>query len=267
MAGTPWPVNVYYQPPRGHDDRRIRSMSHDQPRLTFQGRVGHHPASILFDTGATGVAYINPACCQRLGLTPRKATVPSRRQQRRLHRLLRLARATGGAVDPTEFKKSMPDPPYTDTVILADGTKVPTQGIVQVPLAIQGYRETVTCVVINLADDYDIILGDAWLYEHAGIIDYRQGVIRLVSRGRELTLRLPVQASQPSQASSPSSTVSRLCSFRSALRALHSGSPVYLALVRRVGDLPEGDAPGPSHSPWTPPWLGALREEGTIPPS
>ena len=86
-------------------------------------------------------------------------------------------------MDPTEFTKSIPDPPHTDTVILADGTKLPTHGIVQVPLSIQGYRETVTCVVIDLADDYDIILGDAWLYEHAGIIDYRQGVIRLVSRG------------------------------------------------------------------------------------
>ena len=65
--------------------------------------------------------------------------------------------------------------------------------------------------------------------------------------------------------------MSRLCSFRSALRALHAGSPVYLALVCRVGDLPEGDAPGPSrgssHSQLTPSWLGALRDEGTIPPS
>ena len=54
-----------------------------QPRLTFTGRVGHQPASILFDTGATGVAYINPSCCKRLGLTPVKGQAMSRRQQRR----------------------------------------------------------------------------------------------------------------------------------------------------------------------------------------
>ena len=103
MPGIPWPVNVYYQPPQCEDDRRLGSMSNDQPRLTFQGRVGHHPASILFDTGATGVAYINPACCRWLGLIPRKATAPTHHQQRCLHRLLRLARATGVSVDPTEF--------------------------------------------------------------------------------------------------------------------------------------------------------------------
>ena len=138
----------------------------------------------------------------------------------------------------------MPDSPHADTVIL---TPLPTHGIVQVPLSIQGNKETVSCVVIDLADDYDIILGDAWLYEHAGIIDYRQGVIRLVSRGRELTLRLPPSPSVGStsdQAMCRPPSVSRLCSFRAALRAFHSGSPVYLVLVHRVATSLRGTNPG-----------------------
>ena len=50
-----------------------------------------------------------------------------------------------------------------------------------VPIIIQGYKETVRCVVIDLSDDYDIILGNAWLYEHARVIDYCRGHIRVVS--------------------------------------------------------------------------------------
>ncbi len=41
-----------------------------------------------------------------------------------------------------------------------------------VPLAIQGYKETVRCVVIDLSEDYDVILGDGWLYEHAGVLHF-----------------------------------------------------------------------------------------------
>ena len=43
-------------------------------------------------------------------------------------------------------------------------------------------------MVIDLSDDYDIILGDSWLYEHAGVIDYRHGHIHVVSHGGEVTL-------------------------------------------------------------------------------
>ena len=161
MPGIPWPVNVYYQPPLQTEPCHSRENITDQPRLTFQGRVGHQPTSILFDTGAMGVAYINPACCKWLGLTPRMGLSPSRHQQRRLNHLQQLARATGRSVDPTEFSTSDLDVPHEDVVVLADGTTIPAQGVVHIPLTIQGYKETIPCVVINLVNDYDIILGDA----------------------------------------------------------------------------------------------------------
>ena len=117
------------------------------------------------------------------------------------------------------------------------------------PLSIQGYKETIPCAVIDLADDYDIILGDAWLYDHAGIIDYQHGHLRLVSRGREVTLRIPstlVASVQPHSGHGRSSSPPCLCSLWVALCAFCQSSPVHLVLVCRVGDLPEGDAPGPS---------------------
>ena len=137
---------------------------------------------------------------------------------------------------------------------MADGTSLPTLGTVDVPITIQGYKETVRCVVIDLSDDYDIILGDAWLYEHAGVIDYRRGHIRVVSRGREVTLRtdsVVPPAPQPKlgpyshAGDSPrAAQLGRLCSLGYAQRAYRRGVPLSLVLVRRVGDLPEGDAPG-----------------------
>ena len=71
MLGIPWAVNVYYQPPQQLNRATVSGVSSDSPRLTFTGQVGHQPAKILFDTGATGTAYINPRCYQRLGLKPR----------------------------------------------------------------------------------------------------------------------------------------------------------------------------------------------------
>ena len=71
MPGIPWAVNVYYHPLQQLKQAHVRGVSSDSPRLTFAGQVGHRPAKILFDTGATGTAYINLRCCRRLGLTPR----------------------------------------------------------------------------------------------------------------------------------------------------------------------------------------------------
>ena len=118
---------------------------------------------------------------------------------------IRLARATRTRVDPTEFTRPEPDAAPEDAVTLADGSVIPALGIVDVPLSIQGYKETVRCVVIDLSEDYDIILGDGWLYDHAGVIDYRRGHLRVVSRGREITLGFnPVSSSEPQARPGPS---------------------------------------------------------------
>ena len=109
-------------------------------------------------------------------------------------------------------------------------------------------------MVIDLSDNYDIILSDAWLYEHAGVIDYHHGHIRVVSRGREVTLRMePVVASAPQPSLGPTSFsgdspraahLGHLCSIGYAHRAYRQGVPLSLVLVRWVGDLLEEDVPG-----------------------
>ena len=158
-------------------------------------------------------------------------------------------------MDPTEFSPAYPNAAHVEAVLLADGTSLPTLGTVDVPITIQGYKETVRCVVLDLSDDYDIILGDAWLYEDAGVIDYRRGHICVVSRGREVTLRTDsVVPPAPQPKLGPSShtrdspraaQLGRLCSLGYAQRAYCRGVPLSLVLIHRVGDLPEGDAPVP----------------------
>lgn len=96
----------------------------------------------------------------------------------------RLAHATHRTIDPTEFSPPLIDSAMEEAVVLADGTTLLALGMVDVFIAIQGYKETIHCIVINLSDDYDFILGDTWLYEHVSMIDYCHGHIRIVSRCR-----------------------------------------------------------------------------------
>lgn len=82
VLGIPWAVNVYYQPPQQLRRAQISGVSSDHPRLTFADQVGHMPAKIFFDTGATSTVYINPQCCKRLGLKPRPFKRISNKQLR-----------------------------------------------------------------------------------------------------------------------------------------------------------------------------------------
>lgn len=247
-------MNVYYQPPQQLKRAQINGVSSDSPRLTFAGQVGHMPAKILFDIGATGTANINPKCCKRLGLHPRPFQQLSNKQLRRLHRIQRLACAAHCTIDPTEFSQTLSDAGHKEAVLLADGTSLPALRIVDVPITIQGYKETIRYMVIDLSDNYNIILCDSWLYEHVGVIDYHHGHIRVVSRGCEVTLRTEsavTSAQQPTwgQFSHPTTSPTsayfgHLCSLGYAQQGYQRGAPLHLVLIHRAGDLLEGDAPG-----------------------
>lgn len=98
-------------------------------------------------------------------------------------------------MDPAEFSQTLSDAALEDAVLLADGTSLPTLGMVDMPISIQVYNKTVFYVVIDLSDDYGIILGDSWLYDHAGVIDYHRGHIRVVPCGCKITLLMDSSSS------------------------------------------------------------------------
>lgn len=103
------------------------------PMMTFQGRVRKWQARILVDSGASR-CFIHSKFAQAVGLTCRTA-------QR--------------------------------SVILADGSKVPAKAECDVPVRIDGHRCIVTAYVIDLATEFDLILGDTWLSAHDAVLSYR----------------------------------------------------------------------------------------------
>ena len=53
----------------------------------------------------------------------------------------------------------------------------------------QQYKAKLQCVILDLTDDFDLILGDAWLYRHHAIIDYTQEIVLLCHQGQHVTLQ------------------------------------------------------------------------------
>ena len=97
MAGVPWAVNVYYDPPR-------RSTFHAQAQqgrqaLVFKAIVGEQRAQLFLDTGTTDRSFINAATCRRLGI-PIRIPMPLKKR-REANR-----KAPSTAMDPTEFAKT-----------------------------------------------------------------------------------------------------------------------------------------------------------------
>ena len=45
-------------------------------------------------------------------------------------------------------------------VTLANGDTTSPIGVVDVPIHIQGYKDTLRCLVLDLIQDFDLILGD-----------------------------------------------------------------------------------------------------------
>ena len=94
MAGVPWAVNVYYDPPRRST---FYAQTHESRQaLVFNAKVGEQRAQLLLDTGTTDRAFINAATCRRLGIPIR---TPMSRDKRRSAN----SQAASTTVDPTEF--------------------------------------------------------------------------------------------------------------------------------------------------------------------
>ena len=97
MAGVPWAVNVYYDPPQ---HSIFHAQAHEgRQALVFKAKVGEQCAQLLLDTRTIDRSFINATMCRRLGI-PIQTPMPlgKRREANRP--------ATSTAVDPTEFIES-----------------------------------------------------------------------------------------------------------------------------------------------------------------
>ena len=97
--------------------------------MEFKGKVGCVPAEFLLDSGA-GVSFVSRQFAESAALSWDKAS--------------------------EDYQVSMPD-----------GSVSPVIGQCKVRVRIQAYQCLVTLLVADLADHYDVILGESWMLQHS----------------------------------------------------------------------------------------------------
>ena len=121
LPGIPWGVNIFYDPPRP----AICSTLHtDEGRLALRlhGTIAGVPAHCLLDTGAQGTHYLSQQFCDQAGIAYT---------------------------------------PLTDVEVqVASGHTTLIVGEVVITVQINAYWERLQCVVLQLASNIDLILGD-----------------------------------------------------------------------------------------------------------
>lgn len=69
--------------------------------------------------------------------------------------------------------------PFELSVVLGDGQVIKTQGMVRVKVKIDGYYGNIKMHILQLASDFDLILGNDWLNANKAEIDYASKTIRV----------------------------------------------------------------------------------------
>ena len=214
MAGVLWGVNIYYDPPQ-------RSTFHAQAHqgrqaLVFQAKVGEQRARLLLDTRTTNCSFITAAICRRLGIPI--PVFPFAQEQGQADRL-----APSMVVDPTEFSG-----PPLGTLVPQVNLAIPSQMLTPItsgngnqgsPMSIstftlscQGFRTKVTCSILNLVEELDVVLGHKWCLKHQVVISYKDEHATFVYKHRPQLLHFDDSRAQTHHASSS------LCPIHQATR-------------------------------------------------
>ena len=153
LPGIPWGVNVFYDPPR---PTVFSALQTEEGRLALRlpGRIAGASAQCLLDTGAQGTHYLSQHFCDQAGIAYT---------------------------------------PLADVQVqVASGHTAPIVGEAVITVQIQSYRERLRCVVLPMAPDIDLILGDGWLRRRSAAIDYgaQSVILRDDLHDRFVTLRM-----------------------------------------------------------------------------
>ena len=92
-----------------------------------------------------------------------------------------------------------------------------------------------TCPVLDLTDELDVVFGHEWCKAHRVIISYKDEHVTFSHKGQSHVLCFDDSNAQMRISSSS------LCSIRQAMRFVQKQQRAFLVLVRRVADLPGGD--------------------------
>jgi hypothetical protein len=177
LPGIPWAVHVYYDAPVSSPVPAVNNvasvsavavpvcadMAVESHPLTmyFKGTVAGLDANVLIDSGAS------EQCVSRSFV-----------ERNKLH----VAAVPANVVT---------------TVTLADGRTDQVGGQCRLTIKIGCHTEQVLCWVLNLTDQFDVILGDAWLLRHKAYLDYSTKSCVLRKHGKRVVIQNKQPASQP----------------------------------------------------------------------
>ena len=97
-------------------------------------------------------------------------------------------------------------------VTYGNGVQASPLGVASFTLQCQGFRTCVTCPVLDLTDELDVVLGHEWCKAHQVVISYKDENVTFVHKGQSHLLQFNDSDAQ----TRPSS--STLCSIRQATR-------------------------------------------------
>ena len=79
--------------------------------------------------------------------------------------------------------------PHNDsTLTLGDGASSSITGVAKLGIALQTYHARINFYITKLVAGTDIVLGDSWLKQTKAVLDYAQGMVKLVKGSKKITL-------------------------------------------------------------------------------
>jgi hypothetical protein len=197
MPGTPWPVTVWYDPPR-----------------KYALKIGQNGLSMIFDAiiaGAKGTATVDGKLKSTL--------IDSGAEDNFLS--AKFATANGITI---KHKKA--------DVRMADGeAQMQVYGEAKVHVNIGQYFGTVTCIVVDLPDGFDMILGEPWLVTHKAELRYATKTAVVRKGNKKITIRASAPDGKPQV---PKPVTSRMLSFTQVKRAARKGERLFVAFVSKA---------------------------------
>jgi hypothetical protein len=154
---TKWKLEVHYDPPRDTSElpHHLLVASKQASTLSqrYKARLNDQPVTVLVDTGAGAMCYIDPREVQERNL-----------------------QITRGEC----------------TVQVGGGATITVEGTVRFNLQLQKHCEDITAYVLKLPENIPMVLGDPWLCKHKAYIDYISKSLTL-RHGKKCVTLTPVE--------------------------------------------------------------------------
>ena len=113
--------------------------------------------------------------------------------------------------------------PCQQPFALADGTVTACLGLAHVRVKIQSHTFAVTAFVLDMNDNFDLVLGQQWLKDHRAVIDFDRQTVALRKGNTSCTLRTPKNKVSYAQ----TATTAKPVTAAAVAKHLRKGGKVY----------------------------------------